>query len=191
MSAKKHFFLFALSVFVAFLFFSSITNEASPNFQQMATKDKIPTIEKINAGPGVKDPVSKKEKLAKKIDKDYADLKRIFEEREGNFGQKMAKTLGKKAIIVVGDEVYYGKRKIREFWEEMRETYESVEFNLEWAFIVFEEHVPEEMEDYDLIAYEYFKFHLLDLGEGEILKNQDGEGERSGRHTQGCEWIGR
>ena len=69
--------------------------------------------------------------------------------------------------------------------------YQSVQFILNWAYIVSEEKETEEMDDYDHIAYEAFEFHLYKPTEGKILKNQTGRGERSCRHTQICDCITR
>jgi len=178
--------LFFLTVFVTFLFFFNTTNEASPASPQ--SEDDIIAI--TEAGPGVDEPNVKKEKLAKKIVKEYAKLKTIFEtERTPKLGRKMAAILGKKATLVVGSDKYSGKKnEIRDFWNDKKDAgYQSVDFTLEWAFIVSEEIITEEMGDYDLIAYESFTFALLLQSAGKILKNQDGRGERSCRHIYGCE----
>ncbi len=191
MSVRKYSFLFPLIVFVAFFFFSSITNEASSQQESVPPKiiDQFKGL--IEAGPGVEDPELKKAKLAEKIYKDYTKLRKLFEDEQGNYGQKMYLVLGKKATLVFEDVVYRGKDNISNFWVGQRASHNSLEFYLEWAFIVFEEKETEEMADYDHIAYEYFKFRLLDLRKGEILKNQTGRGERSCRHTQICDCITR
>jgi hypothetical protein len=195
MSARKYFFVFPLIVFVALLFFSITTNEASPNLQQKVPEDLRLIIEKIKAGPAVDDSYTKREKLAEKIQEDYAKLKDLFDNERHNFGQKMAMILGKKATLLFEGETYRWKNNgIKDFWIKKRETYDKVEFDLEWAFIVFEEKETkeiEEMPDYDHIAYEHFTFKLLKQEEGEILKNLDGDGERSCRHTQICDCITR
>jgi len=173
--------LFFLTVSVTFLFFFNTINEASPDPPQ--SKEEI--IAKTEAGPGVDEPEAKKEKLAEKIVQDYANLKRLFDSEEHNFGKKMAKILGKKATIVFGDETIQGKKDIEDFWVNKRVTHQSAEFRLELAFIVSEEMA--EMEEFDHIAYEFFVFSLFVQPEGKILKNQDGRGERSCRHIYGCE----
>jgi len=191
MSMRKHSFLFPLIVFVALLFFSSITNGASSSLQT-DVPSKLKTITgNIQAGPGIEDDELKKAKLAAKIYKDYAKLRKIFEDKKGNYGQKMYLVLGKKATLVFENVVYRGKCEISDFWVKQRDSHNSVEFDLEWAFIVYEEKVTEEMDDYDHIAYESFTFRLLDLRKGEILTNQTGRGERSCRHTQICNCITR
>ncbi len=70
------------------------------------------------------------------------------------------------------------------------ENYERVEFELVWAVIVHEERKPIFARDTDNMIHENFKYHLIRQSEGKILQNQDGDGERSGRHTHGCEWVG-
>jgi len=102
----------------------------------------------------------------------------------------MAKILGKKATIVFDDEKIRGIGKIKKFWEDERENYQSVEFRLNWAVIFFEK-ITEEKKDYDHIAYEAFEFHLYRRSEGEILENQTGRGERSCRHIYDCECVTR
>lgn len=192
MSARKYFFVFPLIFCVAFLFCSSINNEASPNLTQELPGAIRSIIDDIKAGPGVDDGYNKRVKLAEKIVADYANLKDLFDNERPNFGQKMAMVLGKKATLKFGDKTYRWKNNgIRDFWIKQRETHDKVEFDLEWAFIVFEEQETEEMADYDHIAYEYFTFRLLVQPEGEILKNQDGGGERSCRHTRICDCITR
>ncbi len=191
MSMRKYSFLFPLIVFVALLFFSSITNEASSQQEPVPPEIMDQFEGLIQAGPGVDDSELKIEKLAEKICRDYAKLRKLFEDEKGKYGKKMYLVLGKKATIVFGDVVYRGKDNIINFWVRQRASYNSIEFDLEWAFIVFEEKGTEEMADYDHIAYEYFKFKLLDLGKGEILKNQNGRGERSCRHTLICDCITR
>jgi hypothetical protein len=186
MSGRKYSYLFPLIVLVVFFLFSITTNEASSRLEKDVSAKLQTIIEKIKAGPGVDDPVKKREKLAEKIINEYAELKTIFES-EDSPGNKMAKILGKKATLVVGSEKYHGKKEIRDFWNLMKAGHQHVDFTLKWAFIVFEEKITEEMEDYDHIAYEHFTFKLLDQPEGKILKNQDGEGGRSCRHIHGCE----
>ena len=173
--------LFFLTVSVTFLFFFNTTNEASPDRSQTISQIKALT----KTGPGVPDPEVKKQRLAEKIQEDYAELKRLFDSEEHNFGKNMAKILGKKATIVFGDDTIRGKKDIEDFWVNKRVTHQSAEFRLEWAFIVSEEMA--EMEDFDHIAYEFFTFRLLEEEAGIILKNQDGKGGRSCRHIHGCE----
>jgi len=174
MSGKKYSYLLPLIVFVVFFLFS-ITLLAQS------------IIDRINAGPGVDNPAAKRQSLADKIIREYAELETIFES-EDSPGNKMAKILGKKAILVVGSDKYIGKREIREFWNDKKDAgYQLEDFTLEWAFIVSEEKITEEMEDYDHIAYECFTFCLIRTQVGKILKNQDGRGGRSCRHMHGCE----
>ena len=180
MFKRKYSLLFPLIVFVAFLFFSNTTNEASPDPHQ--SKEDIIAI--TEAGPGIADEEVKKQKLAEKIVQDYAELETIFES-EDSPGNKMAKILGKKAILVVGSQTHYGKHQIRNFWNSIKDDYQSVVFTLDSAIIVYEE--MEEMEEYDHIAYEFFTFKLIDQQAGIILKNQDGRGGRSCRHIHGCD----
>lgn len=192
MSVRKYSFLFPLIVFVALLFFSSITNEASPDLQQKAP-ERIPiNLDDIKAGPGVENADFKRQKLADKISSEYDKLKELFDSDsyDSKLGKNMAKILGKKATLVVGSDTYFGKKEIRDFWNGVWEKDKTVVFNLKWAFIVFEEKVTEEMDDYDHIAYEAFEFHIF-KPEGKILKNQTGRGERSCRHTQICTCITR
>jgi hypothetical protein len=180
--------LFFFTVFVTFLFFFNTTNEASSSLEKDASALRPPPpeiMEKIKAGPGVGNAVEKRTKLAEKIIQDYGDLKTHFDNKEPDFGQEMAKILGKKATIVFDDVTYRGIGRIKKFWVDQRETHQSVVFTLEWAFIVSEEMA--EMEDFDHIAYEIFTFSLIASREGKILKNQDGRGGRSCRHILGCE----
>lgn len=173
--------LFFFTVFVTFLFFFNTTNEASPDPPQT-----IPQIIALtHTGPGIPDPNVKKQRLAEKIQEDYADLKDLFDSNDSELGKEMADILGKKATIVFNDKTYRGKGRIKQFWVDMRLTHQSVEFRLEWAFIVSEEMA--EMEDFDHIAYESFAFSLIEKQAGIILKNQDGHGGRSCRHIYGCE----
>ncbi len=190
MSMRKHFFLYPLIVFFAFFFFSITTNEAS-----FCLEKNVPAIEKttkdlIEAGPGVGNADFKKQKLAAKIIGEYADLENLFREKEEKMGKEMAKILGKKATLVVGSDIYHGKREIKDFWNGVKNDYQTVAFSLKWAFIVSE---ADEMDNYDHIAYEAFEFHLYPPPEpdGKILKNQTGRGERSCRHTQICNCITR
>lgn len=177
--------LFFLTVSVTFLFFFNTTNEASPSLRKDVPEHLIPIMDKIEAGPGIDDPVEKKLKLALKIHKDYGDLQALFESDDTNKANEMAKILGKKATLKVGS-VIYRKNKIKKFWKDMREEgYIRVEFDLNRAFIVSEEMA--EMEDFDHIAYEFFTFKLFKEEAGIILKNQDGRGGRSCRHILGCE----
>ncbi len=190
MSMRKHFFLYPLIVFFAFLFFSITTNEASPDLQQKGP-EKIPiNLDDIDVGPGVDDPELKKQRLAEKISDEYAELKDLFDSNIFNpkLGKKMAKILGNKATLVVGPNTYHGKKQIKDFWNGVWGKEKTVVFNFEWAFIVYE--VQTEMEDYDHIAYEVFNFHICKT-EGKILKNQTGRGERSCRHTKICDCITR
>jgi hypothetical protein len=158
--------------------------------------EQIPiNLADIEVGPGVDDPELKKQKLAKKISDDYAELKKLFESDsyDSKLGKNMAKILGKKATLVVGSTIYQyrGENRIEDFWNGVWEINKTVVFNLKWAFIVSE--VLEEIEDYDHIAYETFEFHIYAPPEpdGEILKNQTGKGERSCRHTRICNCITR
>ena len=179
--------LFFLTVSVTFLFFFNTTNEASPNLNLRDPQTIADIIALTRAGPGVDEPNFKKQKLAEKIEQDYAKLKTIFES-EDSPGNKMAKILGKKAILVVGSEKHIGKKEISKFWNDKKEAgYQLEGFTLEWAYIVSEEKITEEMEDYDHIAYEKFTFSITRSQAGKILKNQDGAGGRSCRHIHGCE----
>jgi len=176
MSGKKYSYLLPLIVFVVFFLFS-ITLLAQP------------IIDRIKAGPGVDNPVEKRQSLADKIIREYAELETIFES-ENSPGNKMAKILGKKAVLVVGpeNEKHSGKQEIKRFWNDKKAAgYQLEVLTLEWAFIVAEEKITEEMEDFDHIAYEYFTFRLIRAQAGKILKNQDGRGGRSCRHIHGCE----
>ena len=187
MSVRKYSYLFPLIVFVTLLFFSSTINQASSSLQGKLSSAEQSIMDKIEAGPGVDDPEFKRQRLAVKVYSEYAKLKEFFDSNHPKLGKEMAKILGKKAILKVGS-VIYRKNKIKEFWEDMRkEGYIRVEFDLKWAFIVFEEKLTEEMEDYDHIAYEYFTFKLFKEQAGKILKNQDGKGGRSCRHIHGCD----
>jgi hypothetical protein len=179
--------LFFFTVFVTFLFFFNTTNEASSSLLKGVSEHLSPIIEKIDAGPGIDESDVKKQKLAEKIFQDYAKLKTIFESKDSP-GNEMAKILGKKAILVVGSEEHIGKKEISKFWNAKKEAgYQLEGFTLEWAFIVSEEKITEEMEDYDHIAYESFTFTIHKPSAGKILKNQDGRGGRSCRHIHGCE----
>ncbi len=193
MSMRKHFFLYPLIVFIAFLFFSITTNEASPNLElrQPQTIEEIKAL--IQVGPGVDDPCVKKQRLAEKIFADYKKLKELFDSNDPNERKKMAKILGKKATIVKPDKEKIRKEKIKKYWKDEVPQSHSVQFILNWAHIVFEEKETEEMDDYDHIAYESFKFHLYPPPEpdGKILKNQTGGRERSCRHTRICNCITR
>ena len=190
MSVRKYSFLFPLIVFVALLFFSSITNEASPDLQQKVLEQRPINLDDIKAGPGVENADFKRQKLADKISSEYDKLKELFDSNifDPKLGKNMAKILGNKATLVVGSDIYHGKKEIKDFWNGVWGKGKTVVFNFEWAFIVFE--VQKEMEDHDHIAYEVFNFHIYEP-EGKILKNQTGRGERSCRHTQICDCITR
>jgi hypothetical protein len=177
--------LFFFTVFVIFLFFFNTTNEASSSLLKGVSEHLDPIIEKIEAGPGVPDPEVKKQKLALKIHEEYGELKILFESDDTKKAKKMAKILGKKATLVVGSQTYYGNKQIRDFWNSIKDDYQSVVFTLDSAIIYFEE--IEEIEDFDHIAYEFFTFKLFKVQAGKILKNQDGHGGRSCRHIHGCE----
>ena len=179
--------LFFITVSVTFLFFFNTINEASSSLEKDVPEDLIPIMDKIEAGSAVPYPEVKKQRLAEKIQKDYADLKDLFDNNDPKLGKEMAKILGKKATIVFDNETIQGKKDIEKFWDNKRLTHQSVVFTLEWAFIVFEEKITEEMEDYDHIAYESFTFSLIASQAGKILKNQDGRGGRSCRHILGCD----
>ena len=74
MSVRKYSFLFPLIVFVALLFFSSITNEASPDLQQEVPEQIPINLDDIKVGPGVDEPDVKRDNLAAKISDDYKEL---------------------------------------------------------------------------------------------------------------------
>ncbi len=122
--------LFFFTVFVTFLFFFNTTNEASSSLLKGVSEHLDPIIEKIEAGPGVPDPEVKKQRLAEKIQEDYADLKDLFDNNDPKLGKEMAKILGKKATIVFDYETYRGIGRIKQFWVDQRVTHQSVEFRL-------------------------------------------------------------
>jgi hypothetical protein len=178
-----------LSVFVlsaTFLFFRLGAN-GQTECQERQTIEKIKEL--IIVGPTVENPEVIRQKYAEKIRENYLRLCNLF--KAGDY-DGMADLLGKKASLKIADGQYIrGKGSIRDYFEEKKDGgYQRVEFELVWAVIVYDEKKPIFARDTNNTAFENFKYHLIKQSEGMILQNQDGEGERSGRHTHGCDWIG-
>ena len=184
MRVKNYTFLFVLVISLTFLF--SWTNATvRPEYQEQTTDESS----LIKMGSTVV-PKDKMDKVVKRIDDDYTKLSDLF--RDGDY-KEMAKILGDRASLRTADGLYYrGYGSIKNYWKGIIEEgkYDRVEFELVWAFISHEERKPLLKKNSDNMVYENFVYHLIETRGGEIVQNQDGGGERSGRHTQGCDWIG-
>ncbi|MCK4829298.1 hypothetical protein KA005_76950 [bacterium] len=186
MKLRNHVFLFVFVLFFTFLLFRpSATGQTECQSRQ--TVEEIMELIKMGSTVVPQDPRDKKEDVAQKIFDDYLKICQRFE--EGDF-KGMEDLLGKKASLKVDGRYIRGMGKIRDYFEEQRGTYQRVEFVLLWAVIVHEDKKPIFARNSDNMVYENFEFHLINQRGGEIIKNQDGGGERSGRHIHGCEWIG-
>jgi len=185
MKSRNYTFLFVFVLFLIFLLsHPSATEETKCESRQ--TEDEIEQL--IQMGSTVV-PKDKMDKVVKRIYDDYSKLSDLF--IDGNY-KEMAKILGGRASLKIGDDEYIrGRGPIREYFKKQKgKGYQSVKFELVWAFISHEDRKPLLRKNSDNMVYENFKYCLLNESGGEIVKNQDGEGERSGRHTQGCDWIG-
>ncbi len=191
---KNHTFLFAFILFSTFLLFRPGAT-GQTECQELQSEDDIKALIKLGSTvePVVVvngEEIDKVDKAAKKIHDNYLELCNLF--RAGDY-DGMADILGKKASLKTADgEFIRGQGNIEKYWRKMKEeeNYERVEFELVWAVIVHEERKPIFARDTDNMIHENFKYHLIRQSEGKILQNQDGDGERSGRHTHGCEWVG-
>ena len=186
MKLRNYAFLFVFVLSITFLLF-----RPSANGQTQCQTQTINDIENLIQMGSTVVPGNKINKVAKRIQDDYQKLSMLFEVGKDGFEKDMAKILGKKASLKTAGVAIRGHGKIKEYWKRMKkeENYDRVEFELDWAFIVYEEKKPLFAKDTDNIVYENFKYHLIKQSGGEILQNQSGRGERSGRHTQGCKWI--
>ena len=187
MKLRNRVFFVFLVISITFLF-----SHPSINGQQQCQERQASVeIEKlIKIGPTVENHDVKKQKVAQKIHDDYLELCNLF--IAGDY-DGMADILGKNASIKTADGEYVrGQGNIKKYWMRMKEeeNYDRVEFELVWAVIVHEERNPIFARDTDNMVYENFQFHLIKQSSGRIITNQDGDGERSGRHIHGCEWIG-
>lgn len=185
--SRNYSILFVFVLFVTFLLFRpSATGQSQ--CRELQSEGDIKELIKLGS---TVDPHDKIDKVAARIRNDFNKLCWLFEEGEDGFEKEMAEILGNKASLkTAGGEYIRGKGKIREYWREMKERYNRVEFELVWAVIVHEERRPILAKDTDNMVYENFKYHLINQRKGEIVQNQNGEGERSGMHTHGCDWIG-
>lgn len=187
MKLKNRIFFIVFVISIAFLFSRPGIN-GQPQCQERQTNEEIERL--IRIGTTVEIPDVKKQKVAQKIHDDYLELCNLFiaEDYSG-----MTDILGKNASLKTADGEYIrGQGKIKTYWKRMKEeeNYDRVEFELIWAVIVHEERNPIFARDTDNMVFENFQFHLIKQSSGEIIKNQDGGGERSGKHIHGCDWIG-
>ena len=186
MKSRNYTFLFVFVLFLTFLLsHPSATEETKCESRQ--TEDEIEQLIQMGSTVVPEDPRDKKVDVAQKIFDDYLELCQRFKDKDF---QGMVKLLGKKASLKVDGKYIRGRGPIRDYFEKQRKTYQRVEFVLLWAFISHEDRKPFLAKNSDNMVYENFEFHLINQIGGKIIKNQDGGGERSGRHTQGCDWIG-
>lgn len=188
MKLRKTAFLVFLVISITFLYCKTNTS-LQTQCQSRQNVEEIRELIRMGSTVVPKDPRDKIQDVAEKIYNDYLELCKCFENDDF---KGMADLLGKKASLFVDGEYIRGRGPIGKYFEKKKTPegggYQRVEFVLLWAVIVHEDRRPLFAKDSDNMVYENFGFHLINQRGGRIIKNQDGYGERSGRHTQGCPW---
>jgi hypothetical protein len=166
---------------IAFPIFSNCARQETRNEDPQIDEE---TRKKFVLGPGVVEEDLNLAGLNAEIELNFGNIRKNFENNE--FDEMVAK---RASLSILPEKKKIHKReKRKEYWErkKIEEKYTSVEFVFKKAYIFREE--KSDMDQYDAIAYVVYDFKLKKEKEGELVKNQDGEGEESYRHTLGCRW---
>ena len=192
MKLRNYKVLLVFVLFVTFLLFrpSAIGQTES---RELQTIEEIKNLIEIK-GPTVEDPDGTKvRKLAEKIHADFQNLSRLFEAGEKGFEREMINILGKKTSIKTSEGEIFRYPETKKYFNDKRnvDKYDRVEFELNAAYVFYEEENPLIGKKCDYLAYKLFTIHLIRQNRGEIIENQNDEGEGSDKHTHGCDWFGR
>ncbi len=185
-------FLFGFFVFLTFLLIlpSATLQSQSREFQTIEAIENLIEIK----GPTVEDPDGTKvRKLAEKIHADFQNLSRLFEAGEKGFEKEMVDILGKKTSIKTSEGEIIRYPETKKYFNDKKnvDNYDRVEFELNAAYVFYEEESPLIGKRCDYFAYKLFTIHWIRQNRGEIIENQNDEGEGSDKHTHGCDWFGR
>jgi len=189
MKFRKGYFPSILVLFVVLLIFCVSKNEALPDKQTI--KDIKEKIHLDN--DGVSNHEMKKEKLAKKIEKDHEVLSRYF--RNDKF-VKMSELLGESTYIVSPEgEIIQGAWNVAQYWRDEKVKANEAGKEVELEFETLRAYITDETEvvtigenTYDSVSYESFLFRIKEIRAGKTLRNQSGSGSEGRRHRDDCEW---
>jgi hypothetical protein len=176
--------LSAFILSITFPLFCNCAREETKNEDLQAVRQ---IKEKFVLGPGVVEEELNLDGLEAEINSNFGNMSENFKNNEFD------KMVTKKASLRIPGEgiIIHKKEKRKEYWErkKIQDKYTSVKFTFVKAYIFREE--MSDIEEYNAIAYVVFTFKLKKEKEGKLIQNQDGDGEESYRHTQGCDWRGR